>query len=96
MNLDQATRLIVADMQRMGARFAVIGGLAVSTQSEPRTTRDVDLAVAVASDLEAEAIVHDLLSRGYSVVAQLEQDNGRLSTVRLRLPKSDELGPIVD
>ena len=96
MNLDQATRMIVADLQSLRARFAVIGGLAVSVHTEPRTTRDVDLAIAVADDREAEALVRALLSRGYQLVAQLEQDNGRLSTVRLRQPRTDDQGPIVD
>ena len=35
--------------------FAVVGGLAVSARTEPRFTRDVDVAVAVANEAAAEA-----------------------------------------
>jgi hypothetical protein len=36
--------------------WAMLGGLAVSIRTEPRFTRDVDLAVAVAADDEAERL----------------------------------------
>jgi predicted nucleotidyltransferase len=73
-----------ADLTAAGARFAVVGGLAVSARTEPRFTRDVDLAVAVADDLEAEALVQDLRGRGHRLVALVEQEDvGRLATVRL-------------
>ncbi len=39
---------------RLGLRWALIGGLAVAVRAEPRFTRDVDLAVAVADDRELE------------------------------------------
>lgn len=64
--------------------IALVGGLAVSARSEPRFTRDVDLAVAVGSDLEAESLVRRLIGTGYRVAAQIEQEaTGRLATVRL-------------
>ena len=63
-------------------RLALVGGLAVSARAEPRFTRDVDFAVAVASDDEAERIVSGLVMRGYRISAQVEQDaTGRLATV---------------
>lgn len=40
--------------------FALVGGLAVSARTEPRFTRDADLAVALASDAEAEALIREL------------------------------------
>jgi hypothetical protein len=52
--LKQAT----ADLDAIGARWAIIGGLAVAVRSEPRFTKDVDLAVAVADDREAEDLVN--------------------------------------
>jgi predicted nucleotidyltransferase len=67
-----------------GARIALVGGLAVSARAEPRLTRDIDLAVSVASDVEAEALVLALRARGYVVRASVEQEAvGRLATVRL-------------
>lgn len=73
-----------ADLDAVGARWALIGGMAVTLRTEPRFTRDVDFAVAVAGDAEAEATVYRLCARGYTHKAVLEQDYlGRMSTVRL-------------
>jgi predicted nucleotidyltransferase len=87
--LERQLRKSVDDMTSVGARFALVGGLAVSTRAEPRLTRDADLAVAVLNDQEAEHIAHDMQLLGYQVVAAVEQDaTGRLSTVRLSLSGS--------
>jgi hypothetical protein len=45
---------ISADLRHVGARWALVGALAVGIRSEPRFTRDIDIAVAVESDGEAE------------------------------------------
>ena len=64
-----------------------MGGLAVSARTEPRFTRDVDVAVAVPGDPEAEALVRSLSGSGYLVLAQVEQeDTRRLAQVRLVPP----------
>jgi predicted nucleotidyltransferase len=82
--VEAALGRISRDLEAAGKRWALIGGLAVSTRAEPRTTRDVDLVVAVASDAEAEALVYRLQATGYRVLAVLEQTIfHRLSTVRL-------------
>ena len=74
-----------AELTGLGARFALVGGLAVSAWGEPRYTRDVDLAVAVEHDDEAEHLVYELSSRGYEVVTIIEQTKTkRLATARLR------------
>jgi hypothetical protein len=53
-------------------------------RGEVRTTRDVDLALAVRDDREVEALTADLMGSGYRVVATVEQEErGRLATVRL-------------
>jgi hypothetical protein len=45
---------VAADaLEHAGARWALIGGLAVSTRIEPRFTRDIDLAVSVPDDASA-------------------------------------------
>jgi hypothetical protein len=56
----------------------------VSARTEPRFTRDLDLAVAVADDRQAEVLVGALVARRYRIVALIEQEaTGRLATVRL-------------
>ncbi len=82
--VEQQLRQATGDVAEVGARFAVVGGLAVSARAEPRMTRDADLAIAVRDDEEAERIVLAMQARGYSVLAVVEQNaTGRLSTVRL-------------
>jgi hypothetical protein len=79
--LKAALRQVAADLEDAGVSFAVVGGLAVSARTEPRFTRDADLAVAVANDDDAEALVRHLGLRGYRVSASVEQKAvGRLAT----------------
>lgn len=67
----------------MGAKFAIIGGVAVSIRTVERFTKDLDIAIAVQSDKEAEEIVHSLSRIGYFVETVIEQDAAnRLATVR--------------
>ena len=73
-----------------------VGGLAVSARTEPRFTRDADLAVALASDAEAEALIHSLRTRDYGVEAVVEQEAvGRLATVRLTRSRKLQ-APVID
>jgi hypothetical protein len=75
------------ELARRGRRFALVGGLAVSVRAEVRFTRDVDLVVLVANDSEAESLIYDLRSAGYSAVASVEHETQhRLSTIRLMSP----------
>ena len=81
----EAAARAAQDLGELGARFALVGGLAVSAWGEPRYTRDVDLAVAVDADEEAERLVHGLMARNYEVVTVVEQTRTkRLATARLR------------
>ena len=85
------------DLDSAGASFAIVGGLAVGIRTEPRFTRDADMAVSVAGDQQAESVVFGLIHRGYKLVASLEQEvTGRLATVRLVPPLSHDAGVIVD
>lgn len=84
-----------AELTGLGARFALVGGLAVSTWGEPRYTRDVDLAVAVERDDEAEQLVYELSTRGYEVVTIIEQTKTkRLATARLR--RAEDRAVLID
>jgi len=95
--LEEALRGIASELDRRGRAFAVVGGLAVSVRAEPRFTRDVDLALAVANDADAEALVRNLVASGYRVIASLEQEAvGRLATVRLQSPSEGPEGVVVD
>jgi hypothetical protein len=86
--LEGALLLVSDDLRRQGKRFALVGGLAVSVRAEIRFTRDVDLAVAVADDREAEALVLNLGSRRYRPIVSIEHDERkRLATVRLLSPE---------
>ena len=83
-SLEAVLRRIDADLTRARVSFALIGGLAVSARTEPRFTRDADLAVAVANDAQAEALVHTLRTLDYRIESVVEQKAvGRLATVRL-------------
>jgi len=67
--LETALRQICCDLTEAHASFALVGGLAVSARTEPRFTRDADIAVAVASDAEAEGLTRDL--RGAAIASRL-------------------------
>ena len=95
--LETALRAIASELDRLGRSWAVVGGLAVSARTEPRFTRDIDLALAVADDADAEELVRALLASGYRVLASLEQEAvGRLATVRLEAPGEGSAGVVID
>lgn len=79
-----ALAAICDELARRKRRFALVGGLAVSVRAEVRFTRDVDLVVLVADDAEAESLILELRSAGYSAVASVEHETQhRLATIRL-------------
>ena len=89
--LDAVLQRLAHDFEAVGLRWALIGGLAVSARAEPRTTRDVDVAVAVEDDSEAEETVLALRQRGYRDAGQMieQQVTGRLATMRILSPSVD-------
>jgi len=96
-SVDAVLRQAAADLDAIGARWAVVGGLAVAFRSEPRFTKDVDLAVAVADDAEAEGIVNRLQVRGYALASLVEQDYvNRLATARLVRPEAGTSSAFID
>src|SRR5262245_47826989 len=83
-----ALRAICAELASQGRRFALVGGLAVSVRAEVRFTRDVDLAVAVVDDRDAETLVYELRAKKYTAIASVEHEtHHRLATVRLLSPQ---------
>jgi hypothetical protein len=88
--VESALRTAVADLDALKIRWALVGGLAVSVRAVPRFTKDLDFAVAVAGDPEAEDVVRRLGGRGYRPVMLLEQEYvERMSGVRLERGGSD-------
>ena len=75
-----------------------MGGLAVSARAEPRTTRDVDIVVAVSNDADAERTVLALRQRGYRDAGEMleHEATGRLATMRMVAPHPREDGTVVD
>jgi predicted nucleotidyltransferase len=95
-SLEAALRQISSDLTQAHVPFALIGGLAVSARTEPRFTRDADIAVAVAGDAEAEALILSLRASGYRIGTLIEQEAaGRLATVRLTRSTAPS-DPVVD
>lgn len=94
--LQEALRRLATDLDELDLHW-VVGGLAVSARAEPRTTRDVDVAVVTNSDRQAEQVVSTLTSRGYLIEAVLEHRmTGRMATVRFRAPGESLQGVLVD
>jgi len=95
--LERVLRRAAEELDGAAVGWALVGGLAVSARAEPRFTRDVDLAVSVADDETAEAIVRAQRERGYAFVAGVEHEpSGRLATVRLRPPLEPQGGIVLD
>jgi hypothetical protein len=91
-DLDAAVLLAFGTLGARRTRCALIGGLAVGVRAEPRTTRDGDLAVAVADDAEADAVVFSLGALGYRPDGVFEQEvTGRIALVRLVGPAPERL-----
>lgn len=86
-SLNRVERALVEVTRDLGAEriaYALVGGLAVAARAEPRTTRDIDLAISVPDDLTAEDVVRRLRHRRFEVRAIVEQTSAkRLSTARL-------------
>lgn len=98
--LQSAFVRLVADLRALGLDWALVGGMAVSVRARPRTTEDLDVVIAVASDREAEKVAFAFRNRGYVYLPEghaLEQvDVDRLATVRLLAPRGEEQDVIVD
>ena len=82
-------------LERIGASFALVGGLAVGARGRPRFTSDIDIVALVRTDDDAEQLVRAMVNMGFGLNATVEnQRTGRLGTVRLIAP--DTPGLLVD
>jgi predicted nucleotidyltransferase len=95
--VERVLRSAMQDLGELQVRCALVGGFAVSARAEPRFTRDVDLAMAVQSNSDAEQAVRALRVRGYRVLALVEHEAARrLATARLLPPGEDPAGIVLD
>jgi len=95
--LHRALARLSSDLGRHTGGFALVGGVAVSVRAEPRLTRDLDMAIAVSDDAEAEGLVRTLVARGYQISSVLDQDKtGRFAAARLLLPDEGQRGVVAD
>lgn len=75
---------VLAYLRLENVNGCLIGGLAVSARCDPRFTLDVDLAVVISTDAQAESIVHALAARGLRTLGLVEQEGvGRMAMARL-------------
>ncbi len=85
--LERVLLRLHTDLRQLGVGWAVVGGFAVSIRSRPRTTFDIDMVVSVATDRDAESLIHSLGQRGYVLERVLEQEaTDRLAGARLMPP----------
>ncbi len=88
-DLEQLLGQLATLLEERHQPWALVGGLAVSVRTEPRFTRDLDLAVAVSNDNEAETLVYGLQTAGFRALATVEQqETHRLATARM-VPSGD-------
>ena len=85
------------DLVACGVNWALVGGLAVSARAEPRTTRDVDVAISVTGDSDVVAVGRFLLNNGYQEVEHRENRRlGRVAQIRYRVPGETSAGIVAD
>lgn len=95
--LEESAAKVLRDLRELGYGCALVGGLAVGVRARPRTTLDVDFAVAVESDAEAEGVAYEFQGRGYQLYDVVEQTvAGRLATARFRVDDGDIRAGSVD
>lgn len=84
MTLTSTAARVLSALRQENVKGCLVGGLAVSTRCDPRFTMDVDIAVVVDSDAQAEALVHSLSVYGLRMTGLVEQEaQGRLAMARL-------------
>lgn len=85
--LERVLLQLHTDLLQLGVDWAVVGGFAVSIRSRPRTTYDIDVAVSVVTDRDAENLIRRLRERGYVLERIIEQEaTGNLAGARLVPP----------
>ena len=90
-------RVVAQTLDELEKPWALVGGLALSVYVQPRFTADIDIAVAVDSDEEAEQLLHALQARGFVIDTVIEQGaTGRLATGRIYRAGDSREGILID
>lgn len=58
-------RTVTEELTRVEAKWALVGALAVSIHTEPRTTRDIDVVIVIADEDHRKKIIGSLMQRGF-------------------------------
>lgn len=88
---------LATDLENLGARWALVGALALVARAYVRNTVDVDVVVSVRGDAEAEALVSKLFDLGYQQHQVLERKSKtQLRGVRLLAPQNGGAEGVVD
>ena len=90
-------RVIANTLDELEKPWGLVGGLALSVYAEPRFTADIDIAVAVDDDEEAEQLLHALQARGFIIDTVIEQEaTSRLATARTYHCEESPEGILID
>jgi hypothetical protein len=85
--LKQNLLLVCKSIEAQAVRYCIVGGFAVSYRAEPRLTRDIDLTLSLATDVEVENLTRNITQTGLVAETVLENSTlGVISTVRLINP----------
>ena len=90
--LQKALIRLDTDLRALGLKWALVGGFAVMLRVESRSTRDLDIVLAVTGDRQIDEAVLRLRMRGYQdhpTKPMLFRKDGRLFGVRLVSPALD-------
>lgn len=84
--------IIESTLRALDIKWALVGGLAVSTHAIPRFTNDIDISVSVKSDEEVERIVFQLKQQRWKEEQILEQkEKDYISTIRFLHPTHPDI-----
>lgn len=76
---------------QLGIKYCLVGGMAVSIRASERTTKDIDFAISVSLDSEAEILIRSLHSKGFRSSTLIENVRAkRISTVRMMRSKGPQ------
>jgi hypothetical protein len=90
--LQKALIRLDTDLRALGLKWALVGGFAVMLRAEARSTRDLDIVLAVTEDHQLDEAVRGLRMRGYQdhpTKPMLLRKDGTLFGVRLVSPALD-------
>ena len=86
-DLPRWLRVVSSHLDEAGAKYALVGGLAVGARCQARFTKDIDFAVATASGEEAERLASTLIHSGFRTFQDFNNSrNDRIATLRLLPP----------